>query len=141
MRTTADAVKKVLAAGGDYDAAREPELAPYIRAANLIVSRVNECATQYGETLTSSELRELEAWVAAHCYMCSDQGYTSRNTEGASGQFQGRTDMHLDGTKYGQLAQTLDVSGCLTALGKQQRAFGAWLGRPPSEQTDYVDRD
>jgi hypothetical protein len=51
--------------------------------------------------------------------------------------------MYLEATLYGQTATRLDKSGCLAALatGERKVAGGVWLGRRPSEQTDYVDRD
>jgi hypothetical protein len=141
LRSTHDLVKGVLAGGRDYDDVASPALTPYIRSANLIVTRVNECAIRKGVTLSTAELVEIETWLAAHMYAMSDQTYASKSTGGASGSFHGQTGLYLDGTKYGQTAQTLDASGCLAAIGKQARARIAWLGKPKSQQAPYSDRD
>lgn len=139
-RTDSDMVKAVMLPGKDYDTDVNPSLTRFIAMATALTDRVNTCATGRGITLTTSELLEIETLLAAHFYQASDQGYTNRSTKGASGAFHGQTGMRLEGTKYGQAALTMDISGCLGSLGKT-RARGAWLGRAPSEQTDYEDRD
>ena len=51
--------------------------------------------------------------------------------------------MGFDATLYGQTAKRLDVTGYLAKLDKPDRpkAGSIWLGKAPSEQTDYEDRD
>lgn len=136
-RTSSGEVQKIL--GDDYDAKRS--LVPFVNSANLFISRVSTCATNKGVTLTNAELQDLEAWVAAHLYCMSDRTYASRSTLGASGAFHGQTGMAFDFTPYGQMAKSLDPSGCVAALGMARRVDAFWLGKPRSEQTDYVDRD
>lgn len=138
-RTTDTLVKGVLLL--DYDSRRLHSLTPFIEAANLIVSRVATCATRKEMTLSSDELEMIERWLAAHMYVQSDQTFASKSTSGASGSHHGQTGMGLENSKYGQTAKMLDPSGCLAALDKQQVAGAHWLGKPPSEQTPYVDRD
>jgi hypothetical protein len=140
-RTKAQAVEDVLSAGGDYDAVGKPNLAPFIDAANAIVSRVATCATSKGVTLSTSELELIERWYAAHCYATSDRPYANRSTSGAGGSFQGQTGKYTEATFYGQMAMSLDFSGCLKAITMGQRAGAVWLGKPKSEQIDYGDRD
>ena len=143
-RTTSQKVQEVLM--GDYgpkpDGA-DPSLAPFVRAANLLTTRVATEATARGLTLSAAELVEIETWLAAHFYAMSDQPYSEKTTEGASAKFQGKTGMHLQATKYGQTAMDLDWSGTLRAVGSEQRrtAGGFWLGKIPSEQTPYWQRD
>lgn len=137
-RTNQNAVIAVLQA--DYDSANAPSLTPYIQTANVIVSRVNAYAVRKEITISSEELELIERWLAAHYYQQSDRGYSSRSTADASGAFQGQTGMRLESTMYGQTALTLDPSGCLADLGKRQPK-AIWLGKTPSEQIDYVDRD
>ena len=139
-RTDADMVKAVMLPGKDYDTTAAPSLTRFINMATALTDRVNTCATGRGLTLTTAELLEIETLLAAHFYQASDQGYTSKGTKGASASFHGQTGMRLEGTKYGQAALTLDISGCLGSLGKA-RARGKWLGRAPSDQTAYEDRD
>ena len=138
-RTTSQAVKSVLL--GDYDG--ESSLVSFIDTASVVVTRVNTCAVAKGVTLSTAELELIERWLAAHFYACSDQPYSVAETDKARGRFQGQTGMFLTGTKYGQTAMRLDPSGCLEAIGNRTRAKATvnWLGFPPSEQTDYVDRD
>jgi hypothetical protein len=111
----------------------------YIRAASLVIDRVVACASAKGITLTTAEQMEMESWLAAHFYTKMDPTYASRSTDGASGSFVRDKDVP-EPFKDGALM--LDPSGCLLlALNKTQRATAGWMGRPPSEQTDYADRD
>lgn len=143
-RTTSQRVQDVLLddygrrADGTY-----PNLAPRIRAANLLTSRVATAAAARGVTLSSDELAEIETWLAAHFYAVTDKPYESKTTEGAQAKFVGKTGMHLQSTHYGQTAMDLDWSGTLRAVGSEQRrSVGAfWLGKVPSEQIDYDQRD
>jgi hypothetical protein len=110
----------------------------YIKAASLIVDRVETCAISRDKALTASELKEIETWLAAHFYTKMDPTYTSRSTDGASGSFV-RDPKVPEPFKDGALM--LDYSGCLVAILEKRRVSVGWMGRPPSEQTDYIDRD
>lgn len=139
-RTTPSDVQAVLQS--DYDSSTSPDLDPYIRSANLMVDRVVTCATAKGITLTTDEKLWIETWLAAHLYACSDRPLDQKNTADSGGRFSGTTGMRLEATLYGQHAMALDYSGCLEALfQRRNRITARWLGRPPSEQTDYDDRD
>lgn len=138
-RTTTESVKAILA--DNYDHENNPSLTPFMRPANLIVSRVKTCATNKGIVLSTDELEAIECWLAAHFYCISDKTYQSRSTSGASGSFVGQTGMMLDFTEYGQQAQLIDYSNCLRNLNKQQRARFGWLGKPVSQQIEYEKRD
>jgi hypothetical protein len=137
-RTSEAAVKKILLI--DYDSDAATDLSPFIDTASAVVDRVEACAIAKGKALSATELELIERWLSAHFYGQSDQPYTSRSTAGASGQFQGRTDMGFDSTKYGQSAIRIDYSGCLLNIDKRQRARVIWLGKNPSSQIDYEDR-
>lgn len=136
-RTTVNAVQKILLK--DWNGA--DLLDPFIEAATAVVDRVDVCAAARSRTLTSTELELVERWLAAHFYAMSNQQLSSKSTKGAGGSFRASGGLNLDGTTYGQTARTLDYSGCLDAIAKRKVAAAVWLGRPPSEQTDYVDRD
>lgn len=142
-RTTSEKVKALLTPGRDYDIINNPSLQPFIDSASSIVDDVLACATRKGKTMTSAKLELIERWLTAHLYQMSDEGYTSRSTLSASGAFQGQTAMYLEATMYGQMAVTLDSSGCLVAIAKGERptARAFWGGKRPSEQTDYDQRD
>lgn len=144
IRTDADAVKELMAPGNDYSLSRAPSLTRFIAMASSVVDRVETCAGGKDITLTDTELEQIECALAAHFFCMSDQTYASRSTGGASGSFHGQTGMYLEGTKYGQMALSLDYSGCLGAIasGNQRKtASMAWLGKPRSEQTPYDERD
>lgn len=140
-RTTVDAVKALMLPGKDYDVANAPSVQPYIDTAYAIVNRVVECSTARGIILTSEELELIERWLSAHYYCMSDSPYSARSTQGASGTFQGQTGMGVEATKYGQVAEGIDYSGCLSALLRGQFLRLAWLGKAPSAQIHVKDRD
>ena len=138
-RTSEAKVKGVL--GGNYDSDASPSLAPFIDTANVQTDQVVTCAAAKNITHSAAILERIETWLAAHFYAHSDQLYESKKTGGASGRFQGKTDMGLDSTQYGQTAKMFDTSGCLNQFSLGKRAGMVWLGKPRSEETEYVDRD
>lgn len=140
-RTDADAVKEIMLPGRDYDLVNNPPLDRFIATASLVVDRMIVCAARKGITFTDAELENIEAWLAAHYYKRSDLAYASKATRDASATFQGKTDFGLKGTYYGQTALELDYSGCLNAISTGARAGASWLGKVPSEQTNYDERD
>ena len=117
-------------------------LEPYVSAANGLITRMLACATEKDYTHTTAEKAIIAAALGAHFYCAMDAMYISRSTSKASGSFQRSTGKRLDGTEYGQMAMTLDTSGCL-GLFNNGAAFAsiAWLGLAESGQTDYEDRD
>ena len=135
-RTTSDAVKATLGADNDLD--DQPDLQRYLITAALIVNRVVTCAARKAFTHTAQELEVIESWLAAHLYTKSDPTYSSRSTAGASGQFI-RDPVTPEPYKDGAIMA--DVSGCLNAILNRKTAGGFWLGKPPSAQIDYEDRD
>lgn len=120
-------------------------LYPFIRAASALVDRVETMDTD--DLLTAAQLQDVETWLAAHFYAHRDQLYQSKNTERAGATFQGQTGMGLNSTQYGRTAMTLDVSRGLAKLdaevgtGGKRKAGMMWLGKPPSTQIAYEDRD
>lgn len=140
-RTDSTQVAAVLAPGKDYDTTNAPSLTRFITAANLVVTRVNTCATAKGYSLSSDELTEMETWLAAHYYTRSDKPFAAKNELGAGGTYQGQTAKRLEASFYGQTALDLDPSGCLAAIANGVKASMAWGGKAPSDQIDYQDRD
>jgi hypothetical protein len=135
IRTTPGSVQAILLS--DYDG--ESALDIFIRGANSIVDRLVTCAADEGYTFTTAEKELLEAYVAAYRYSLSDRLYSSRNTSKAGGSF-----LMPEGNQnpYFRAAIELDPSGCLRELlTPAPKAEGFWLGKAPSEQTDYTDRD
>ena len=134
IRTTANAVRKVI------DTDTNIEVSPFTDAASELVDYVE---TQDSDgVLTSGLLRQIETYLAAHLYALRDGQYLEKKTGDASAVFEGKTGMYLEFTRWGQMAITLDISGTLRKLsGGVKKVSLTWLGLPPSEQTDYVDRD
>jgi len=139
-RTTPGQVQTLLA--GDYDGVTD--LQQHCDSASATVDDlVAQAQNVRGITMLASRLELIERNLAAHDYVMTDQAYQSKTTQGASAQFQGKTDMYLEGSKYGMKAMRLDTSGCLQALfadDKRKVCQGIWLGRPPSQQTPYDQR-
>lgn len=116
----------------------------FIRTASILVDKIDSNDSD-GE-LSANDLMLIETWLAAHFYAIRDQQYSSKKTGDASGVFQGQTGMALDSTFWGQQAMTLDTTGYLSRVNqnsqKGKQIVGVnWLGKPPSSQTDYEDRD
>jgi hypothetical protein len=129
-RTTISDVKAIL--GTNYDTINTPTLTPYIRAANLLMDRVNQCATERGYILTTTELQEMERWMAAHFYTIYDPIYKSKQTANSSATYFDRS--------YMDAAKAMDPSGCLNAVMMSQRVNFDWLGKTPNEQIDVDQR-
>jgi hypothetical protein len=92
------------------------------------------CATNKGITLSSTTLELIERWLSAHYYTVMDPLYKSKNTGRAGASFNDRS--------YADTAKQLDTSGCLAAILAGGNRVGVWwLGKPPSQQIPYADRD
>lgn len=134
LRTTGEAVRKIVPTVGDND------ITPFLDVATALVDKVS--AEDSGGLLNASLLLQMEKWLAAHFYAIYDPQYSEKREENAEAKFQGKTAMGLDSTLWGQMAKRIDVTGYLAALDKGGGRIGiTWLGLPPSEQTNYVDRD
>ncbi|MCK9570503.1 hypothetical protein M0R72_16265 [Candidatus Pacearchaeota archaeon] len=138
-RVTEEEVKAIIETGNDY-AGVEIVVAPFIDAANALTDKI-ESEDDDG-LLTDALLAQIEKFLAAHLYAHRDQQYASESRGGASASYQGQFGMGLDSTRWGQTAKILDVTGYLANLGKAKTEVDLfWMGLPPSEQTDYEDRD
>jgi hypothetical protein len=144
-RTTSAAVQAILGDNYGYRAdGTLPDLTPFIESAYVTVNRVVQMAAAKITpiTLGSDELEIIERWLSAHFYAVNDPIYTSRSTGGASGQFQtGTPGKGFAATEYGRQAIALDYSGSLCVLSEKYRAGMTWLGKPPSQQIPYIDRN
>lgn len=140
-RTSSAAVQAIL--GYNWDGTTD--LTPFIKTAGIVTDWLD--AKDAGNEVSDSALAEIEAYLAAHFYEHSDQITQTRSTGGASGSFQGQTAMVFMGTKYGQTACAIDMTGLLAKrskeveTGQKRVASVSWLGKQPSDQLDYVDRD
>lgn len=144
IRTDADAVKAVLAPGGDYDLKRSPSLTPFMTVAAKFVDRLVVAAAEGGYTLEADDPELIERYLAAWAYCNSDRIYTSRSTQGASGSFSlPQAEAGLNSNPYGTMAKMLDPTGLLPAIVSAVDTIycgGDWLGKPTSQQTNYEDR-
>lgn len=113
---------------------------PFIAVAHNLTNKVRDCAIAKGTPLSVTDLHDIETYLAAHFYALRDPQYQQKQTERASATFQGKTDMGLDLTWWGQMAKVIDTSGCLDGFGKTKVGL-AWLGKPKSRQLDYVERN
>lgn len=127
-RVTEDEVRAIIVTDADVS------ITPFIHTANVLVSQIEDCADDRGITLSTSLKTEIEKYLAAHFYEIRDPRYTERRTMDAQAKFE-------EGRTPWDQAVLLDISGCLDSFGKGERVDLEWLGLPPSEQTDYVDRD
>lgn len=112
-RTSPTAVQEII----DTDLT-DTQINAFITAANLLVT--NQLASK---GLGNAMLAEIERWLAAHLLATRDQRVQSESVDGAGGYsvtFQGRTDMGLDATIYGQQVKILDTSGTLASMGLRQ---------------------
>ena len=150
QRTTIVKVKQTLT--NDWDP--KQNLQPFIDKAVMLTDKAVACALAKSLTLTADVVTDagttnaatmIETELAAHFYKYArDRQINSRGEGGVSHSYSGQTAMYLEGTTYGQNALSLDHSGCLQALAMGQqskKARGTWLGRRPSQQTVYSDRD
>lgn len=138
QRTTSEAVRDILIQGKQY--AANDDLQPFVDTAVVIVDRLE--VKDEDSVLNAGTLERIEAWLSAHCYAHAYQLRQSVGKGRSNESFQGQTGMRLESTQYGQTAMVLDFTGYLFSLTKgRARAAATWLGRPPSDQTDYYDRD
>ena len=131
----------------DYDDDKPiPSMEPFIRAASRLVDKVDSNDTS--NTLSNGELKEIEIWLAAHFYAHKDLQFTRHRSGRSEGYFQvGMVEAGpLNVTIWGKQAMLLDTTGYLADLNKNVVSGGneitlSWLGKAPSTQTDYIDRD
>lgn len=146
-RTNPDDVAALL--GDNYDGVTD--LSGFIDTASAIVDQVVTMAAEKAGggtgnytsrfTLTAAVQELIERWLAAHNYALMDPLYMSKSTGGASASFQRQAGMGFESTEYGRMAIRLDFSGCLNNIDKQQFASCDWLGKAPSVQIPYMDRN
>jgi len=106
-------------------------LEPFITTANELVTEF--CV---GQGYTDARLALIELWLAAHFYTIRDPRMASEGAGGISVSSQGRTDMGLDSSLYGQHAIVLDTAGGLRNLQKGRKKISmTWLGTVKEDGT------
>jgi len=122
----------------DYDTTIS--LDPFITLANNLTNKV--AAKDTSAELSALDLIDIENCLARHFYETRDHGLESESTEGASGKYTGQFGQGLERTRPGQDAMMLDTTGYLRKISKGAVKAGmTWLGKVPSDQTNYTDRD
>lgn len=130
-RVNPDDVEKIIR---DYDT--DINLAPFLNMANALV---DHCASS---DLSDAQMFEMERLLAAHFYDQRDHEVDSEHTEKGGGKHTGTYGMGLERTRHGQDAMVMDTTGCLRKVSKGVvKATAIWLGKSPSNQIDYVDRE
>ncbi len=87
-------------------------LTAFITAANLIVT-ANLADKELGVDL----LKEIERWLAAHLIAIRDPRAANEKINNSSVTYQGKTDMGLNHTSYGQQVLILDYTGTMASVG------------------------
>ena len=112
-------------------------LAPFISAANMLVTKHCSAFTDY----TEDNLTEIETWLAAHCYATRDPRISDEQAGSIRAKYQSVIDLGLNNSHYGQIAMMLDWNGGLAAMndaaqsGKRSSASVTWVGTPEDEAT------
>lgn len=120
------------------DTDENASIVPFIDTANALTDYLS--SEDSSGVLTAALLTQIEKYLAAHFYEHLDSQLAEEKTGDATGKYQGMD--KVDCCKWWEAAVTLDVTGLLSAMKKGRGKLGiSWLGLPPSEQTDYVDRD
>lgn len=131
IRTTEGEVKSLLQR--NYDAKNKPNLAVRIRMANSLVNQLATRSAANGSPLPADTLKLIEANLAAHFYCTADPMAQSENFGGASASYDKRS--------FLEDAKALDWTGTLTGMLNPKKISIGWLGKAPSEQIPYWQRD
>lgn len=145
IRASSNDVKAIITTSNSDENDNFINLNAYIKTASLLVDKI-ESKDSDGD-MTDDDLREVEKYLAAHFYTHRDRQYESLKNDVTSEKYQGKTDMYFESSLYGQTAKLLDTTGYLAGLEREAKEGGKrtisvnWLGKPKSQQIDYVDRD
>lgn len=119
--------------GGIVEVEEGDILTPYIDAAHsLLNAAIARTEANYGlahETI-------IETWLAAHFYAVFAPRESQEAVKGIIAEYEGKTDLGLNFTRYGQQAMLLDYMGGLSQInemiqeGKTPVKIGiTWLGK------------
>lgn len=99
----------------DTDLTNE-QVAPFLAAANTMVTDL-----LLSESYSTTTLKEIERWLAAHFVAVRDPQVISEKTDYAQATYEGKTGMGLNSTRYGQQAMILDHHGILARVAAGKR--------------------
>lgn len=145
-RTDAPSCQALMAPGYDYDTVNTPSLTMFINTANRITTAWLAAITRYRPDQTAPDAAaaaDMETWLACWLFKLSDQQYSSKNSGRASAQFRGMSEKGLRMNTYGEGAIALDAvyGRVLVPLLEGRIAGTDWLGKVPSEQIPYEERN
>lgn len=112
MRATPDEVKAII----DTDLGAD--------TFDICIQTSNAMVTKHlgSEGLDDALLRLIEMWLAAHFIAIQDPRVTNEKADALSASYeQGKLSAGLGFTRYGQQAMSLDPTGNLAGLGKEER--------------------
>lgn len=130
-RTDATAVGKIIEVQSGDD------IAPFIEAANMLVTQCCASDTDYDST----KLELIERWLSAHFYAVRNPRATMEKAGDVSETLQSKVDLGLNVTHYGQMAMRLDYKGGLANLenstkkGFRRKVGITYLGTAPEDET------
>jgi len=113
LRTSAPEVCAIIETDLNADA-----VLPFIIPASALV---DQHLVDFTPAINDDLLRQIETYLAAHFLSLFDPRAESETADGVKFVYEGKTDMALDASKYGQMAQVLDPSGRLKQLSKDNR--------------------
>ena len=96
----------------------EAQLSAFVNSAHYLIQ-----ANLLSSGLSSDVLTEIHKYLAAHFASLRDQRIESERVADVSMKYQGKTDMGLNATLYGQTALMLDTSGNLANLALKPATF------------------
>lgn len=136
-RVTAAEVEEIIEVDDDAIS-----MTPFIRAANLLVNRHCETATDLDGNAyyVSDELKEIELWLSAHNFAIREARNAAEGVSGGPSETkQSKVDLGFDVTHYGQMAMRLDSAGGLARL--NALAKSGKLGGSPQLHWGGTDLD
>lgn len=109
------------------------DFTPYIEAADAVID-----SHLLDKGLSDALLKIICRWLSAH-FCCINDPRTTSESAGVSESYEGRVDLGLNLSRYGQQAMTLDPTGTLAMVNgrntrgavpaaAQQSASITWLG-------------
>lgn len=118
-RVSEGEVKRIIDTALTYD-----QVTPFLRAANNLVT-----STLADEGYGAEDLRQIEAWLAAHFVAVRDPRVKQEKIGDANVHYDGETGSGLASTRYGQQVLLLEYKGILAQMDKQSggRRFRAMI--------------
>ena len=96
----------------------DAQLAAFVNSAHYLI-QANLLSVGLSETI----LTEIHKYLAAHYASLRDQRIQQEKVAEISKTYQGKTNMYLESTSYGQMAVMMDTSGTLANLGEEPATF------------------